>query len=389
MKKQLILAFICIGTLSACSSSSVTTTEDAETKETVSSQQSSTSSSVSSSKQESSDASGEKEKYNKFQYRAVFSDYQSIIDFSKSADKSDIEKMIDLSHQLQVPIQSWVLESAINNSENLRYAFFDLNKDGKDELFAGSLNYDGSSFVSGFYSLVNGQPTLLGEGFVAGNGGARSAVAFYENGEYISYSWSSGTGEASGALMKLSAGGQVNQVTEKEFQIQDDLATVFGLSEVSLFDIQQLDWKKFETEETTKTSISDSVGTGTSRQMNINEIASGNFASLEGHWETSEGRTMDIDDQGNVSYNDGEYTAIVDLNYAKQEGDILRLSFTNPEAMVSASVPTLLIPKGVRNTYGFVEGNSDQTDISKDRIFSTQSIVTSEEFSRAVFYRVD
>lgn len=96
-----------------------------------------------------------------------------------------------------------------------------------------------------------------------------------------------------------------------------------------MFDIQQLDWKKFETEETTKTSISDSVGTGISRQMNINEIASGNFASLEGHWETSEGRTMDIDDQGNVSYNDGEYTAIVDLNYAKQEGDILRLSFTN------------------------------------------------------------
>lgn len=40
--------------------------------------------------------------------------------------------------------------------------------------------------------------------------------------------------------------------------------------------------------------------------------------------------------------------------------------------------------QGVRNTYGFVEGNSDQTDISKDRIFSTQSIVTSEEFSRAV-----
>lgn len=130
MKKQLILAFICIGTLSACSSSSVTTTEDAEKKETVSSQNSSTSSSDSSSKQESSDVSGEKEKYNKFQYRAVFSDYQSIFNFSKSADKSNIEKMIILSNQLQVPIQSWVLESAINNSENLRYAFFDLNKDG-------------------------------------------------------------------------------------------------------------------------------------------------------------------------------------------------------------------------------------------------------------------
>ncbi|HEL2382879.1 TPA: hypothetical protein TZS71_000616 [Streptococcus suis] len=382
MKKYLALALVCAATLSACSKSNVQTKQSSTSSST---QQSSTSSST---KQQSSTSSSQVKMDDKELYQSVFSDYQAIIDFANSADKENVEKMMAVSNGLNTPINSWVIESAVYSPASLAYAFYDLNKDGQNELFIGSENPDGSVFVTGFYGIIDGQVSLLAEGFVAGHGGARSAVALFNDGEFISYGWSSGTGDAIGMLKVLDANGQVTQASEKEFHIQDKLATVFGKDEGLLLDPRQFDWEDFEFD-MVETETSSSDQTDGVQSMNLEQIQAGNFASLEGEWVNARGDRIEIDSQGNVAVNGGGNTAFVDVQYAKFEGEVLLAGITNPNAMASPTIPTLLIPKGVQNTYGFLEGHSDQTDTSKDRIFTTQSVSTTEGFSQGVFYRVD
>ncbi|HFI0456619.1 TPA: DUF6287 domain-containing protein [Streptococcus suis] len=385
MKKFLAVALICVATLTACSKSRVQTEQSSSSSST---QQSSSSSS---STQQSSTSSSEVKKDDKELYQSVFSDYQAIFDFAHSADKSNVEKMLEVLRGLHTPVNSWVMESAVYAPSNLVYAFYDINHDGQNELFIGSENSDGSVFVKGFYGIVDGQVSLLAEGFVAGQGGARSAVALFNDGEFISYGWSSGTGDAIGMLKRLDANGQVSQVSEKEFHIQDTIATVFGKNESDLLDPRQFNWVGFGLEstetESTETSSSDQVDDANS--MDLEQIQAGNFTSLEGEWVNARGDRMVIDSQGNVTYNGGSNTIFVDVQSAKFEGQVLMVGITNPNAMASPTIPTLLIPKGVQNTYGFLEGHSDQTDTSKDRLFSTQSVTTTEGFSQGVFYRVD
>ncbi|HFU4218460.1 TPA: DUF6287 domain-containing protein [Streptococcus suis] len=385
MKKFLAIALICVATLSACSKSRVQTEQSSSS---LSDQQSPSSSS---STQQSSTSSSEVKKDDKELYQSVFSDYQAIFDFAHSADKSNVEKMLEVLRGLHLPVHSWVMESAVYAPSNLVYAFHDINQDGQNELFIGSKNTDGSVFVKGFYGIVDGQVSLLAEGFVAGHGGARSAVALFNNGEFINYSWSSGTGDAIGMLKRLDANGQVSQVSEKEFHIQDTIATVFGKNESDLLDPRQFDWEGFglESTETESTETSSSDQSDGANSMNLEQIQAGNFTSLEGEWVNSRGDRMEIDSQGNVTYNGGSDTIFVDVQSAKFEGQVLMVGITNPNAMASPTIPTLLIPKGVQNTYGFLEGHSDQTDTSKDRLFSTQSVTTTEGFSQGVFYRVD
>ncbi|HFU4060416.1 TPA: DUF6287 domain-containing protein [Streptococcus suis] len=373
MKKYLAVALVCVAILSACSKVSVQTEQSASSSSTT---------------QQSSTSSSEVKKGDKELYQSVFSDYQAIFDFAGSADKTNVEKMLAVLRNLHTPVNSWVMESAVYSPSSLAYAFYDLNQDGQNELFIGSENPDGSVFVTGFYGIVDGQVSLIAEGFVAGHGGARSAVALFNDGEFISYGWSSGTGDAIGMLKVLDANGQVTQVSEKEFHIQDEFAAVFGKNESDLLDPRQFDWEDFEFDMAeTETSSSDQAFGDQS--MNLEQIQAGNFASLEGDWVNARGDRMEIDGQGNVTYNGGSNTGFVDTQGAKYEGQVLMVGITNPNAMASPTIPTLLIPKGVQNTYGFLDGHSDQTDTSKDRLFSTQSVTTTEGFSQGVFYRVD
>ncbi|HEM6089275.1 TPA: hypothetical protein U2B88_001300 [Streptococcus suis] len=382
MKKYLALALVCVATLTACSKSRVQTEQSSSSS---SNQQSSTSSST---KQQSSTSSSQVKKDDKELYQSVFSDYQAIIDFANSADKENVEKMLTVLQGLQLQMNSWVMESAVKSAPHLRYAFYDLNQDGQNELFIGSENSDGSVFVKGFYGIIDGQISLLAENFVAGVGGGRSALVLFQSGEYVSYGWSSGTGDAVGTLNKLDANGQLIEGVEQDFHMRDELVSVFGKTESEILDPNQFDWEDFELD-MVETEMSSSAQTDGVHSMNLEEIQAGNFASLEGDWVNARGDRIEIDSQGNVAVNGGGNTAFVDVQYAKFEGEILLAGITNPNAMASPSIPTLLIPKGVQNTYGFLEGHSDQTDTSKDRIFTTQSVATTESFSQGVFYRVD
>ena len=198
--------------------------------------------------------SGESKKDYKDLYKSVFDDYQKI--FSTSNDSTAISNLYQSLKATERSINSWSIENAINRSDDMRYSFVDLNDDGVEELLIADLNLSGKYFLTGVYSLQEGKPVLLAEGFAAGHGGARNAAIIYQGGEILELSWSSGTGKGYGALYKLNENQErVSKLQEKEFQIESNyIGSNFGKTESDQIDLRGFDWQKFES--STSTTIS-------------------------------------------------------------------------------------------------------------------------------------
>ena len=198
--------------------------------------------------------SGESKKDYKDLYKSVFDDYQKI--FSTSNDSTAISNLYQSLKATERPINSWSIENAINRSDDMRYSFVDLNDDGVEELLIADLNLSGKYFLTGVYSLQEGKPVLLAEGFAAGHGGARNAAIIYQGGEILELSWSSGTGKGYGTLYKLNEKQErASKLQEKEFQIESNyIGSNFGKTESDQIDLRGFDWQKFES--STSTTIS-------------------------------------------------------------------------------------------------------------------------------------
>lgn len=198
--------------------------------------------------------SGESKKDYKDLYKSVFDDYQKI--FSTSNDSTAISNLYQSLKAIERPINSWSIENAINRSDDMRYSFVDLNDDGVEELLVADLNLSGKYFLTGVYSLQEGKPVLLAEGFAAGHGGARNVAIIYQGGEILELSWSSGTGKGYGALYKLNENQKgASKLQEKEFQIESNyIGSNFGKTESDQIDLRGFDWQKFES--STSTTIS-------------------------------------------------------------------------------------------------------------------------------------
>ena len=199
--------------------------------------------------------SGESKKDYKDLYKSVFDDYQKI--FSTSNDSTAISNLYQSLKATERPINSWSIENAINRSDDMRYSFVDLNDDGVEELLVADLNLSGKYFLTGVYSLQEGKPVLLAEGFAAGHGGARNAAIIYQGGEILELSWSSGTGKGYGTLYKLNEKQKgASKLQEIEFQIESNyIGSNFGKTESDQIDLRGFDWQKFET--STSSSISE------------------------------------------------------------------------------------------------------------------------------------
>ncbi|WP_049503493.1 DUF4767 domain-containing protein [Streptococcus oralis] len=199
--------------------------------------------------------SGDSKKDYKDLYKSVFDDYQKI--FSTSNDSTAISNLYQSLKATERPINSWSIENAINRSDDMRYSFVDLNDDGVEELLVADLNLSGKYFLTGVYSLQEGKPVLLAEGFAAGHGGARNAAIIYQGGEILELSWSSGTGKGYGALYKLNENQKgASKLQEKEFQIESNyIGSNFGKTESDQIYLRGFDWQKFET--STSSSISE------------------------------------------------------------------------------------------------------------------------------------
>ena len=183
---------------------------------------------------------------NKQLYQYVFSDYQKI--FATSKDLDAISKLNDALAKEDRMINSWVIETIINQPEAVRYAFKDLNNDGVDEMIIANQQTDGSYFVTGVYYLKDQKPTLLAEGFVAGHGGARNATTLYQGGEVLEVSWMSGTGRGVAVLSRVEKTPQAaTKVQEEEVQVPgSDLTALFGKSDENKLDLKAFDWQTFD-----------------------------------------------------------------------------------------------------------------------------------------------
>ena len=183
---------------------------------------------------------------NKQLYQSVFSDYQKIFATSKELDA--ISKLNDELAKEDRMINSWVIETVINQPEAVHYAFKDLNNDGVEEMIIANQQTDGSYFVTGVYYLKNQKPTLLAEGFVAGHGGARNATTLYKGGEVLEVSWLSGTGRGVAVLSRIEKVPQAaTKVQEEEVQVPgSDLNALFGKSDEEKLDLKSFDWQTFD-----------------------------------------------------------------------------------------------------------------------------------------------
>lgn len=201
-------------------------------------------------------------------YQPVFEDYQKILTSPK--DTANIASLYQSLHATERPINSWAIENAVNQADEMRYAFADLNNDGIEELLIADLNLSGKYFLTGLYYLQAGKPVLLAEGFVAGHGGARNATLVYKGGGVLELSWSSGTGQGYGTLYQLNAKQeQATILQEKEIQVQaNDIAADFGKNASDQIDLRGLNWKEFEV-----AGSSTSAPTATKAPWNPNKSA--------------------------------------------------------------------------------------------------------------------
>ena len=60
----------------------------------------------------------------------------------------------------------------------------------------------------------------------------------------------------------------------------------------------------------------------------------------------------------------------------------------NENAFVGGAVFSF-IPKNVELTYGVMSGDKDQSDISKDRIYGTQTVTDGKTIKAMMYYKVD
>ena len=125
----------------------------------------------------------------------------------------------------------------------------------------------------------------------------------------------------------------------------------------------------------------------TPASMNIEEIKTGNLSSIKGTWRNDYGQELTFHENGTVSVKDSAFK-VQPTQTQYQEG-LLNWIFTplDNQPAVGSAIMTF-VPKNQVVTYGLIEGNKDISDTTKDRLFGTQSALTSDALKKAMYYKV-
>ena len=140
------------------------------------------------------------------------------------------------------------------------------------------------------------------------------------------------------------------------------------------------------TQEAKKVTVQKNT-TPTPASMNIEEIKTGNLSSIKGTWKNDYGQELTFHENGTVSVKDSAFK-VQPTQTQYQEG-LLNWIFTplDNQPAVGSAIMTF-VPKNQVVTYGLIEGNKDTSDITKDRLFGTQSALTSDALKKAMYYKV-
>ena len=145
--------------------------------------------------------------------------------------------------------------------------------------------------------------------------------------------------------------------------------------------------KQETTTQEAKKVVVNNTTTSTSTSMNIEEIKIGNLSSIKGTWRNDYGQELTFHENGTVSVKDSAFK-VQPTQTQYQEG-LLNWIFTplDNQPAVGSAIMTF-VPKNQVVTYGLIEGNKDTSDTTKDRLFGTQSALTSDALKKAMYYKV-
>lgn len=256
-----------------------------------------------------------------------------------------------------------VLDQYQANGQYGQYAFYDLDKNGTDELLLGQ-DLNGEPYLGLLYYLKGQEPTALSEADVASGGGHRSSLTIYQDGQIIYESLSSYNGDGSATLYKLKADNtQIEEVQTASTQVgQTTAEDALGLTGQAKLDLKGLTWQKFD---------SQAVASG----LNIDAISKKDYSSLSGTWTNGKGETLVFDELGIAG---GDRTLSTDVVI---ENGYLKSNVV--EAVSSYEI--VFAPAGITlDSLGF----ADASDSSKDRIWAGQSLAALSDPS-AFYYKVD
>ena len=140
------------------------------------------------------------------------------------------------------------------------------------------------------------------------------------------------------------------------------------------------------TQEAKKVTVQKNT-TPTPASMNIEEIKTGNLSSIKGTWRNDYGQELTFHENGTVSVKDSAFK-VQPTQTQYQEG-LLNWIFTplDNQPAVGSAIMTF-VPKNQVVTYGLIEGHKDTSDSTKDRLFGTQSALTSDALKKAMYYKV-
>lgn len=140
------------------------------------------------------------------------------------------------------------------------------------------------------------------------------------------------------------------------------------------------------TQEAKKVTVQNNT-TPTPASMNIEEIKTGNLSSIKGTWRNDYGQELTFHENGTVSVKDSAFK-VQQTQTQYQEG-LLNWIFTplDNQPAVGSAIMTF-VPKNQVVTYGLIEGNKDTSDTTKDRLFGTQSALTSDALKKAMYYKI-
>ena len=140
------------------------------------------------------------------------------------------------------------------------------------------------------------------------------------------------------------------------------------------------------TQEAKKVTVQNNTAP-TPASMNIEEIKIGNLSSIKGTWRNDYGQKLTFHENGTVSVKDSAFK-VQPTQTQYQEG-LLNWIFTplDNQPAVGSAIMTF-VPKNQVVTYGLIEGNKDTSDTTKDRLFGTQSALTSDALKKAMYYKV-
>ena len=140
------------------------------------------------------------------------------------------------------------------------------------------------------------------------------------------------------------------------------------------------------TQEAKKVTVQNKT-TVASTSMNIEEIKTGNLSSIKGTWRNDYGQELTFHENGTVSVKESTYK--VQPTQTQYQDGLLNWIFSPLENQptVGSAIMTF-VPKNQVVTYGLIEGNKDTSDTTKDRLFGTQSALTSDALKKAMYYKV-